>query len=105
MACIPVNIPSLAVVHLFKDLDMKLEHNHEVFVWSIVLYLSLRREAFGADIGAVVFTSPKGAGWRRWWLWCVLKALNCDSWYEELKLKLTLKNAVDFNPWKNTLCS
>lgn len=25
-------IPSLAVVHLFKDLDIKLDHNHEVFV-------------------------------------------------------------------------
>lgn len=37
-------------------------------------------------------------------MWCVSKALNCDSWYEELKLKLTLKHAVDFSPRKNTLC-
>lgn len=103
--CIPVNIPSLAVVHLFKDSDVILEHKHKVFVWSIVLYLSLKREAFVADIGAVVLISPNGAGWSRWWLWCVLKALNCDSWYEELKLSLTLKIAVDFTPQKNTWCS
>jgi len=32
MACIPVNIPSPAVLYLFKDLEVQLEHNGEVFV-------------------------------------------------------------------------
>lgn len=50
-----------------------------------------------------LFTSPEGAGVGV--DDCVLEALNCDSWYEELKLKLTLEDAVDFNVCKNTLCS
>jgi len=62
MACIPVNIPSPAVLYLFKDLEVQLEHNGEVFVWSIVLYLSLKTEAFGVDIGAVVLHAWKGLG-------------------------------------------